>query len=405
MVAEKHRDYAYDLIKKVLDEIGPRPSCSEAERKLGRLLVREWMPICDAVAVESFTCSPGAFLGFYPLSVLAYFAAVILYWLYPPASPAMAAVSFSLVFFEFVCYREFVDWLFPRKKGWNVTGVIRPGGEAKQRVIVSAHQDSAYEFRHWYHLGTASVVLLVLAVAAILLILGGSIAVTVAWFGGSEEAMAYTAVGIAAIVLAPVVGVFLFFKSDRAVPGAMDDMAGVAVVSGLARYLDDARSGAGFFPQSTEVVLLATSAEEAGLRGAKRYVKKHRSQMKEKQTYGILLDMIHDERLLKVTSGELCTRARHDAYLVRLAQEVAASHGWPIRRRWAPLGASDASAFSVKGISATLLSCSDFSRLAPNYHTRHDTLEHIRPQSLSVSLQMVIDMIERLDRGYAESRE
>ena len=403
MVAEKYQDYVHNLIRQVLDEIGPRPSCSEAERKLGRLLVREWMPVCDAVTMESFRCSPQAFLGFLPLAVLAYFAAVILYWLYPPASPAMAAVSLSLVFFELVRYREFVDFLFPRKKGWNVTGVIRPRGEARQRVIVSAHQDSAYEFRLWYHLGTAAVWLTALAGAAIVFILAGGIARALAWFGGSEGAMAYTAMGIVAIALSPVVGLFLFFKSGRAVPGAMDDMAGVAVVSGLARYLDDARHDGSFFPRSTEVVLLATSAEEAGLRGAKRYAEKHMAEMRQKPTYALFLDGIYDERLLTVTDSELFTGARHDAGLVRLAQESAAGRGWPIRKRWIPLGGTDASAFSLRGIPAVCLHCQDTSRLVSNYHTRHDTLENIRPRSLSVSLQMVIDMIERLDAGHAES--
>jgi hypothetical protein len=405
MVAEKYQDYVHNLIGQVLDEIGPRPSCSEAERRLGRLLVREWMPVCDAVGMESFTCSPRAFLGFLPLAVLAYFAAVALYWLYPPASPALAAVSFSMIFFEIMRYREFADFLFPRKKGWNVTGVIRPRGETRQQVIVSAHQDSAYEFRLWYHLGTASVWLTALAAAAIVFILAGGIARTLAWFGGSEGAMAYTAVGIAAIGLTPFVGLFLFFKSGRAVPGAMDDMAGVAVVSGLARYLDDARHDGSFFPRCTEVVLLATSAEEAGLRGAKRYAGRHVTEMKQKPTYALFLDGIYDERLLTVTDREFFTGATHDPGLVKLAEEVAAGRGWPIRKRWIPLGATDASAFSLKGIPAVCLHCQDTSRLVFNYHTRHDTLENIRPRSLSVSLQMVIDMIERLDAECAQSRE
>ena len=405
MVADKYQDYVYNLIKQVIDEIGPRPSCSEEERKLGRLLIKEWMPICDEVVVESFTCSPRAFLGFLPLSVLAYFAAVILYWFFPPASLAMAAVSFSMIFFEFMRYREFIDFLFPRRKGQNVIGVIRPRGEATQRVIVSAHQDSAYEFRLWYHLGTAAVVLIAIAVAAILLILGGSIARTIGYLGGSTESMAYMAIGIAAAGLTPIVGLFLFFNTGKPVPGAMDDMAGVAVTAGLARYLDDARRGGGFFPQITEVVLLATSAEEAGLRGAKRYAQKHVAEMKQKPTYALFLDGVYDERFLTVTDRELCTGAKHDPHLVKLAQEVAASHGWPIRRRWIPLGGTDASAFSLEGIPAVCLHCQDTSRLVSNYHTRDDTLEHIRPQALSVSLQMVIDMIERLDVGCAESWE
>lgn len=44
------------------------------------------------------------------------------------------------------------------------------------------------------------------------------------------------------------------------------------------------------------------------------------------------------------------------------------------------------------------LACQDATRLVPNYHTRLDTIEHVRPQSLSVMLQLVLDMIEEIDR-------
>jgi hypothetical protein len=57
MQAAKYQDYMFGLLKKVIDEIGPRASCSEAEKRLGRLLVKEWKPICDRVDVEAFTCS------------------------------------------------------------------------------------------------------------------------------------------------------------------------------------------------------------------------------------------------------------------------------------------------------------------------------------------------------------
>ena len=40
----------------------------------------------------------------------------------------------------------------------------------------------------------------------------------------------------------------------------------------------------------------------------------------------------------------------------------------------------------------------DNSKLVFNYHTRFDTIEHIRPESLAVSLQLVIDMLEKIDR-------
>jgi len=82
---------------------------------------------------------------------------------------------------------------------------------------------------------------------------------------------------------------------------------------------------------------------------------------------------------------------------VRLAQKVAAARGWPIKQHMIPLGASDATAFSTAGISAVALLCQDATRLVENYHTRLDTIEHVRPQSLAVMLQMVLDMTVHID--------
>ncbi len=63
------------------------------------------------------------------------------------------------------------------------------------------------------------------------------------------------------------------------------------------------------------------------------------------------------------------------------------------------MGASDATEFSRAGISAVHICCQDTSRLVPNYHTRLDIVENVRPESLAVSLQMSIDMLEYIDRS------
>jgi Zn-dependent M28 family amino/carboxypeptidase len=111
----------------------------------------------------------------------------------------------------------------------------------------------------------------------------------------------------------------------------------------------------------------------------------------------LFLDGIYDEKFLTVTNRELCTGAKHDPELVKMAQDAASSHNWHIATRMIPLGGTDASPFSLKGIPAVCLHCQDTTRAVPNYHTRNDTYEHIRPESLSVSLQLVIDMLKRID--------
>jgi Zn-dependent M28 family amino/carboxypeptidase len=232
---------------------------------------------------------------------------------------------------------------------------------------------------------------------AVALLIGFSLARTIAEPVGLPQATAFKALGIILIALSPVVSIFAFFHTKDVVPGAMDDMAGVAVVAGLGKYLEDAGERGDFFPENTEVVLLGMSSEEAGLRGAKRYAANHLEECKALPTHAIFLDNIYDERYFTVFQKEVFMGAKLDPYLVDLALKAAEENGFEIRTGVIPVGATDASAFALAGIPCVSMILCDNTRLAPNYHTRYDTIDRIRPQSLAVALQTVIDMIKRID--------
>ncbi len=146
MLADRYRDYMFGFTNQVLDDIGPRESCREAEKKLGKLVAEDYASLCDRVEVEKFTCSPSAFLGTFPYLIAAYVVAVVVYWFFPMVTAVLAAAALAVLYLEVVLYKELVDPLFPKYEGENVVGTISPTGEVKKRVIVSAHMDSAYEF-------------------------------------------------------------------------------------------------------------------------------------------------------------------------------------------------------------------------------------------------------------------
>lgn len=397
MATQGYTGYMYGLVDRVMKEIGPRESCGEAEKRLGGLFAKEVEPACERVEVEEFTCAPKAFLGFFPYLVLLYLAGVVMYYALPPVALILSAIGVGVLFFEVIRYRELIDPLFLKRTGENVAGIVKPRGETRKRVIVSAHLDSAYEFKVWYWLKGLSVPAMALAFLAPLLLLGASLARTIADSRGVPDNAANAALGIACIALSPLVAVFAFFHTGDVVPGAMDDMAGIAVLAGLGKHFAEARKGGGFYPENTEVVLLALSSEEAGLRGAKRYAARHKKEFMRIPTYAIFLDGIYDEGFLTVFRKELWCGAKMDPYLVGLAVEAADACGFSIKNTVMPVGATDGSAFSREGIASVSICCQDTSRLVPNYHTRHDTIEHVRPESLEVSLRLVLEMLRSID--------
>ena len=397
MIAEKYTDYMYDLIDRVMKEIGPRESCSEEEKRCGRMFAAEIEPACDAVETETFTCSPTAFLGFFPYLVLMFLAGVVLYFFLPVLSSVLALIGLLVIFFEVVRYKELIDPIFSKRQGENVLGIVKPSSEVKKRVYVSAHFDSAYEFKLWYWMKSFSTVYMGIGILAILAMFGFGIARTVVQPVGLPSGTVWWVLGFILVGFAPVVSLFAFFHTKDLVPGAMDDMAGIAVLAGLGKYFVDAKSSGDFYPSSTEVVLLGLSSEEAGLRGAKRFASQHLEESKKLETMGIFMDGIYDERHFTILSKEVWPGGKADPQLVGLASEAASEVGFEARVGVLPLGATDASAFSIAGIPSVCMSLWDTQRLVPHYHTRYDTIDKIRPISLAVALQTIIGMLERID--------
>ncbi len=386
------------FLEQALARFGPRESCSAAEKQLGQWLVQRWSALGWTVRTESFSCHPHAFLGFIPFTALFYFVTVATYWVAPWVSVAVGIVLLAVTYLELLRYRELLDPLFPQRQGENILAVLPARGQARQRVLVSAHRDSAYEFHLWYWLKNAAVPLMVVAFLAPLIPTLGAFGQIV--FGLSADHWLFRVAGYLGVALTPIVACNLVFHSYRTVPGAMDDLAGVAVLDGLAARLasDRARDTA---LEHTEVWLLATSAEEAGLRGAKRFARTHRDELNTLPTFGLFVDGVCDERHLTAVRHEVTTGVRHSPRLVELARRIAKARQWHFHNGIIPFGATDASAFRDSGIETVALLCQDTTRLVPNYHTRLDTLDHVRPESLVVVLELVYEMVLALDRDRA----
>jgi len=225
---ERYRDFMYSFLDSALRDIGARESCSENERMLGQRLAELWTNLGLTVRTEPFECHPKAFLGFIPFAVLLDLVAVTAYWFAPLLCFFLAGFAFIATVLELVRYREFLDPLFPKERGENVVGIVTPQAEARRRVVVCAHQDSAYEFTLWYMLKGAAVPIMLLGFAALPVTAIAGLAKFLAGPGG--EAEIYNWLGYVCLALYPFAGLNFFFHAYMAVPGAMDDLAGVSVL-------------------------------------------------------------------------------------------------------------------------------------------------------------------------------
>ena len=152
------RDYMYDFIKKICEEIGPRSSATPEEHEGLRLIEEELKSFSDETFRDDFECHPGSYpRGFVRILLIALTASYIMYLFSPVITLIIIAVGLLLVFLQFFLLKEATDFLYKKKKSWNVFGKIKPTEETRKLVILGGHSDSAFELR-WFKRFRAKIV-------------------------------------------------------------------------------------------------------------------------------------------------------------------------------------------------------------------------------------------------------
>ena len=135
------------VVADIVGTCGPRPSGSEQELKAQKMLADKVRPYASKVDTEPFEVHRQAFMGFIPFTVACGVASVFVNWYWSPiAALILCILAFIPLFFEFLRYDEFNDFLFPKQTSHNTYAVIPPAGETKQRIVMVSHSDSQYEW-------------------------------------------------------------------------------------------------------------------------------------------------------------------------------------------------------------------------------------------------------------------
>ncbi|MHA1726151.1 MAG: M28 family metallopeptidase [Promethearchaeota archaeon] len=407
-------EYMYNFIEEVCNEIGPRESGSESEKLTGDKIESELKNYCDETWQEKYIAHPTAFLGGVRYGTVLVFVSIIMYWvsLLTDLNIIQLEISWSYIFMiigiiilfladsyfilEVMRYHEVFDFLFPKKDSNNIVGVIYPTKEVKQSVIFSAHHDSAYEFNLFYYFkrfGQKTINFAYIGIVFILIVL---IAKFILNIFNVRANMIFLTLGIAFLFFLPIFIPYLFFHSYKSVLGACDNLSGVAIILGIARYLSENKKD--FVPQNTKVYFVSFAGEEAGIRGAKRYVDMHYQQLKNENTKVVNIDSIATPETILIATKEIIIGVKHEKEIYEKLYEIAKENG--INGKMVPItfGATDGAAFSKKKIAATSISGLDLeNELVPFYHTRLDTPEVVDPKALGLIVKMCVNYLKRID--------
>lgn len=396
-----YTNYAIKNIKKVCKDHGPRPVGSEAEKNAQLHMQKELESSCDTVTREEYKCSDKAFMSWVPLgAVLLLFSTLMFTLGIPIASLAASAVTLFIILAEFIFYKPVLDIFFPKKTSGNVIGVRKASGETKKRIILAGHTDSAYEWTYTYHGGHAAVLTIILtAIVAVLLGIGGSIYAIVAGADGivwTGDNLAVKIIAVVTYITVPVIAAAIVFTNyKRPVMGANDDLSGCFVSAAVVKFLaaNDIRF------ENTEVVAAMVGGKEAGLRGTKAFMKAHAEEYKNEkdvETIFIALDTIREHEFMAIYDKDMTGMVKNDKRVAKLIQTSAKNVGYDVPIKAIELGSTDAAAASQAGIPASAFTAMDPAP-ARYYHTRLDTEDNLDPKSLEIGLKIALETVFTFD--------
>lgn len=356
---------------------------------------------CERADVESFKENPGSFFGWIYFTITFVLAAVAISFFYPLVSIILIVVGLLIVFMQFGLYKKFIDRFFPEKTGHNVTAVKSCKGEVKRRIFFNGHPDAAWEWPVNYKLGGVGFeghavicgigAVYYLVISIMLVAKNGLEYVS---FDADETLGLLRLIGLVFVPF--LIGLYWMWNENRVVDGANDNLSGCYMGIAILKALKE--EGIEF--ENTEVGVILTGSEEAGLRGAKAWCAAHKGEFDDVPTFIFSYDTIHDPKYLMTNYRDLNGTVKADKDVSDLFMEAAKELDISCKKGWVPPlgGATDSAAFAQAGFRATGVTGLNH-KLEDYYHTRKDTYDNMNEQGLADCFAISVKALEMFDNG------
>lgn len=356
---------------------------------------------CERADVESFKENPGSFYGWLYFTLTLVLAAIGCFFFFPLASIVLIVVGLFICVAQFGLYKKLIDKCFPEKTGHNVTAIKKCSGETKRRIIFNGHPDAAYEWPVNYALGGVGFEgHAVLGFFGAFYYLGLSIAYIAengVAFGGFDPSTTMGKMALWGLLFIPfLVGLYFMCNKKRIVDGANDNLSGCYMGIAILKALKDE----GIELENTEIGVVLTGSEEAGLRGSKAWCEAHAGEFDDVPTFIISYDTIHDPKYLMTNYRDLNGTVKADKDVSDLFVEAANELGIHCKKGWVPPlgGATDSAAFAQAGMRATGITGLNH-KLENYYHTRRDTYDNMNLEGLAGCYAVSVKALEMFDNG------
>lgn len=178
-------------------------------------------------------------------------------------------------------------------------------------------------------------------------------------------------VRLGAALCAGLIGSFVDIALRSAVPGANDNLTGVATLLAVARSLaEEPISG-------LRVMLVSTGAEEALMEGMCEFIAEHAWELPPASTQVLCIDTLGSPHLVLAEGEGMLRDHPHDARLKRTIQACADDAGITLQRGMVMRVGTDAYVALRHGYPVALLMSVGDDGVASNYHWPTDTPERV----------------------------
>ena len=373
-------------IELLCEEIGPRRPTAQAESVAAEAMRAELRAARVEAQTEAYPGYPsfgwpyGAILG-------AAVAPAILNRRHAGMRALLAGAAAGAMGLEGELRFTPLSDLLARREGRSVVATVEPGGEARRTLCLVSHLDTSRSGL-LFHPAAARFLGRWIALQSLAVLTGAGEPLLSRYRSGRlvlAAARAVAAGGLALLAERELRG--------RDVPGANDNASGVAVAARLAAERVE-------YPlQSTRLVFLASGGEEAGLLGAREFLRR-------RDTEGWLFlnfDGVGAPATLRYLTQEgVFRRWPSDAGMVRLAAGLAERRPeLGLEAQDVPAGLTyDTTAVLARGGRAMTLSAQD--ETIPNLHTAEDVPSNLDRDTLRRALETGRELIAAIDRGEAD---
>lgn len=306
---------------------------------------------------------------------------------------AIGLLSCALVFDELGARKRWLRRLLPKQVTANVVGRLGDP-DADRTLVIVAHHDAAhsgifFDPRISEFLGRRPTSPAPRDLPGPMLpIAVGPLLGAFASLSGSRKLA-----DLARLLCAGIIISFAHIASSRTVPGANDNLTGVATLLEVARSVAD-RPVPGL-----RLLLVSTGAEESLMEGMRAFAERHFGSLARERTQVLCVDCVGSPHLVLVEAEGMLEVHRYDDSFKDLIAGCAAEHGIRLIRGYTMRLGTDGYIALRRGVPAACLMSVDDNGVASNYHWPTDTPDRVDYGTLGRTTKLCEAVVRRVGAG------